>query len=172
MIDPLNARKKYPLAWGIVPCQSDKYAPDIGACVRQQGAISGGGGHGVRGCHWPLAVVLMQAQTLQVAIVGIYLRNAIFCLNYLDRSKLRWHVRTCHLNFRIFHIKTQFILGLDWSKSGLNHLDQFWQSPSIHCNVTIICHKTATNSIKRTNIFCWMFFWVFRGVLTICSCGG
>jgi hypothetical protein len=37
-----------------------------------------GGGHGDGGCRWPLAMVLMSAQTLQVGIVGIYLHNSIF----------------------------------------------------------------------------------------------
>ncbi len=84
MIDPLIARKKYLLAWGMVPHQSDGYAPDIGARVRQYGAISGDGGHGDGGWHWLLAMVLMLAQTLQIGIVGIYLRNGILDQ---DRSK-------------------------------------------------------------------------------------
>ena len=50
LIDPLIARKKYPLGRGIVCRQFDKYALDIGARVRQWGAISGGGGHGDGGC--------------------------------------------------------------------------------------------------------------------------
>ncbi len=76
MIDPLIAtRKKYPLTWGIIPCQSDSYEPKNGACVQQYGEISGGSGHGDGGCRWPLAMVLTLAQTLHVGIVGIYLCN-------------------------------------------------------------------------------------------------
>ncbi len=57
--------------------------------MQQWGAFSEVCGHGDGGCHWPLAMVLMSAQTLQVGIVGVYLHNGFFFgLNYLDRSKI------------------------------------------------------------------------------------
>jgi hypothetical protein len=48
-------RKAYSLAWGIVPNQSNAYAPKIGLHMRRWGAISGGGGHGCGVCCFPLA---------------------------------------------------------------------------------------------------------------------
>jgi hypothetical protein len=43
---PPHCKKKHLLGRGIVRRPSDKYVPDIGAPVRQWGAIPGGGGHG------------------------------------------------------------------------------------------------------------------------------
>ncbi len=43
-----------------------------------RGPFFDGGSHGDGGCYWPLAMVLTSAQTLQVEIVRIYLRNGFF----------------------------------------------------------------------------------------------
>ncbi len=51
-------RKAYSLAWGIVPNQSNVYAPKIGHHMRRQGAISGGDSHGCGvGCIPPEGMV-------------------------------------------------------------------------------------------------------------------
>jgi hypothetical protein len=102
--------------------------------------------HGTKGLMWgargqfppAVAMVVMFVLGRWFTSAHIYFRNfkyfiqkkKVLGLNYLDILKFRHHVPPPRLIFFLFHKYTRFRHRLDRSKSGLNGLDEFCESPT------------------------------------------